>query len=91
MGLTSCLGTKAHLGMSFANLGMSFATRLGMDPRLGAQPTDSPGKGGADDGVRVPDERRHPGQEDAEVQQDVEGRGDRRHDEHDPRVVEPIL
>ena len=90
MGLTSCLGTKAHFGMSFAHLGMSFA-HLGMDPRLGAQPTDSPGKGGADDGVRVPDERRHPGQEDAEVQQDVEGRGDRRHDEHDPRVVEPIL
>jgi hypothetical protein len=39
----------------------------------------------------VRDKRRHPRQEVAEVQQDVEGHGDHPNDEHDGWVVELLL
>ena len=67
---------------------------LGMGPRLRSRPTDGLGKGAADGvgvSVHLPDERRHPRQEHAEVEQDVEGQGDQPHHEHDPRVVERLL
>jgi hypothetical protein len=69
---------------------MGLAIRLRMRLCLEALPTNRPGKGGAD-GVHVLDERRHPGQEDDEVQQDVYGHGANPHDERDPGVVEPLL
>jgi hypothetical protein len=39
----------------------------------------------------VRDKRRHPGQEVAEVQKDVDGHGDHPHDQYDGRVVELVL
>jgi hypothetical protein len=39
----------------------------------------------------VSDKRRHPGQEVAEVKQDVEGNGDYSHDEHHDRLVKRLL
>jgi hypothetical protein len=39
----------------------------------------------------VRDKRRHPGQEEAEVQQNVEGYGDHPNDEDDDRLVECLL
>jgi len=48
------------------------------------------GKGDAD-GVYVRDKRRHPGQEVAEVQQDVEGLGNHTYDQHHDRLVEHPL
>jgi hypothetical protein len=41
--------------------------------------------------VYVADKRRHPGQEVAEVQQDVEGHGDHPHHQHHDRLVERPL
>jgi hypothetical protein len=41
--------------------------------------------------VYVRDKRRHPGQEVAEVQQNVESQGDHPHDEHHDRLVERLL
>jgi hypothetical protein len=41
--------------------------------------------------VHVHDKRRHPGQEVAEVQQNVEGQGDHPHDEHHDRLVKRLL
>ena len=39
----------------------------------------------------VRDKRRHPGQKDAEVQQNVQRHGDHPSDEHDHRLVECML
>jgi hypothetical protein len=41
--------------------------------------------------VHVRDKRRHPGQEEAEVQQEVEGHGDHPRDQHHERLVERLL
>jgi hypothetical protein len=52
--------------------------------------TNSLRKGGANR-VYVRDKRRHPGQENAEVQQNVEGHGEYPNDQHHLGLVECLL
>jgi hypothetical protein len=79
MGVTTALRLERTVtpGMGLTTtVRMGLTTSLLMNPCLGKGAPDSLGNGGADS-VYLPDERRHPGQENDEVQQDVEGQGDR--------------